>query len=63
MLGKIGNFEVAPTPEEALKAELSGLDYNKLEDKKKLAGILSRFDPIKGMQMADKIKAEEKTCG
>jgi hypothetical protein len=60
MLGKLGGFEVAPTPEEALKAELSGLDFNKLEDKKKLAGILSRFDPIKGMQMADKIKAEEK---
>ena len=60
MLGKLGGFEVAPTPEEALKAELDGLDYNKLEDKKKLAGILSRFDPIKGMQMADKIKAQEK---
>ena len=60
MLGKLGGFEVAPTPEEALKAELAGLDFNKLEDKKKLAGILSRFDPIKGMQMADKIKAEEK---
>ena len=60
MLGKLGGFEVAPTPEEALKAELAGLDFNKLEDKKKLAGILSRFDPIKGMQMADKIKAQEK---
>jgi len=59
MFGKLGGFEVAPTPEEALKAELSGLDFNKLEDKKKLVGILSRFDPIRGMQMADKIKAEE----
>ncbi len=28
MLGKLGGFEVAPTPEEALKAELSGLDFN-----------------------------------
>jgi hypothetical protein len=59
MFGKLGGFEVPPTPEEALKAELSGLDFNKLEDKKKLVGILSRFDPIRGMQMADQIKAEE----
>ena len=59
LFGKLGGFEIPPTPEEALQAELSGLDLNNMEDMKKLVGVVSRFDPLRAAQMADRIKAQE----
>ncbi len=47
------------TPQEKIQAELSGLDLNNMEDMKKLVGIVSRVDPLRAAQMADRIKAQE----
>ena len=47
------------TPQEKIQAELSGLDLNNMEDMKKLVGVVSRFDPLRAAQMADRIKAQE----
>lgn len=47
------------TPQEKIQAELSGLDLNNMEDMKKLVGVVSRVDPLRAAQMADRIKAQE----
>ena len=47
------------TPQEKMQAELSSLDLNNADDMKKLVGIVSRVDPLRAAQMADRIKAQE----
>ena len=47
------------TPQEKIQEELSSLDLNNADDMKKLVGIVSRVDPLRAAQMADRIKAQE----
>lgn len=47
------------TPKEKMQEELSSLDLNNADDMKKLVSLMSRVDPLRAAQMADRIKTQE----